>query len=272
MNFLKGVAGWGISKMTDWSPPDPSTIVSPISSSAGKDEKSSSLFLFWQNKIKYIGLVVAVVGSVDFSRLLALRDESRTSLAANNRTLEIFDASNTAVGFAFALTLIWLLHMRRRLKRRVIKRFRFNWKRGVVGILLLGIQPIYWSQDIEQLVQMRRGHPATSVQIRSMKRSRNGYLWFALIAIFIQISSNLNYAKLGIDYVTVGPSGIDDPLRYALKYVDPSLITTNLDKYAEYIWPACLGGSALTVLFGITTWHFLGKVSDQIRNAKGSEQ
>lgn len=257
--------------MTDWSPPDPSTIASPISSTAGKDEKSSSLFLFWQNKIKYIGLVVAVIGSVDFLRQLELRNESRTSLAANNRALEIFDASSTAVGFAFALTLIWLLHMRRRLKRGVIKRFPFNWKRGVVGILLLGIQPIYWAQDIEQLVQVPRLHPASPVQIRSMKRSRNGYFWFVLLAIFIQISSNLDYAKIGIDYVTVGPAGMDDPLRYALKYIDPSLITTKLDQYSEIIWPVCLGGSALTFLFGIATWYFLGKVSDQIRNARGFE-
>ena len=257
--------------MTDWSPPDPSTIASPISSTAGKDEKSSSLFLFWQNKIKYIGLVVAVIGSVDFLRQLELRNESRTSLAANNRALEIFDASSTAVGFAFALTLIWLLHMRRRLKRGVIKRFPFNWKRGVVGILLLGIQPIYWAQDIEQLVQVPRLHPASPVQIRSMKRSRNGYFWFVLLAIFIQISGNLDYAKIGIDYVTVGPAGMDDPLRYALKYIDPSLITTKLDQYSEIIWPVCLGGSALTFLFGIATWYFLGKVSDQIRNARGFE-
>ena len=87
----------------------------------------------------------------------------------------------------------------------------------------------------------------------------------------LNITSKLSDAKLGIDYVTVGPAGMDDPLRYALKYIDPSLITTNLDKYAEYIWPACLGGSALTVLFGIATWYFLGKVSDQIRSARGSE-
>jgi hypothetical protein len=256
--------------MTDWSPPDPSTIASPISSTAGKDEKSSSLFLFWQNKIKYIGLVVAVIGSVDFFRLLDLRNESRTSLAANSRALEIFEASNIAVAWALVLTIFWLLHMRRRLKRGVIKRFPLNWKRAVVGILL-GIQPIYWAQDIEQLIQVNRRHPASSVQIRSMKRSRNGYFWFVFLAIFIQISSKLDYAKLGIDYVTVGPAGMDDPLRYALKYIDPSLITTKLDQYSEIIWPACLGGSALTVLFGIATWFFLGKVSNQIRNARGSE-
>ena len=267
MNFLKGVAGWGISKMTDWSPPDPSTIVSPIGSSAGKDEKSSSLFLFWQNKIKYIGLVVAVIGLVDFFRLLDLRNESRTSLAANSRALEIFDASSSAGGLAWVLTIFWLLHMRRRLKRGVIKRFPFNWKRGVVGYFLFGIQPIYWAQDIEQLAQVPRRYPASSFKIRSMKRSRNGYIWFVLSMIFLEIGSNLGYAKLGIDYVTVGPAGMDDPLRYALKYIDPSLITTKLDQYSQIIWPACLGGSALTVLFGIATWHFLGIVSDQIRNA-----
>jgi hypothetical protein len=257
--------------MTDWSPPDPSTIASPISSTAGKDEKSSSLFLFWQNKIKYIGLVVAIAGSVDFFRLLTLRDESRTSLAANSRALEIFDASSIAGGLAWALTIVWLLHMRRWLKRGVIKRFPLNWKRAVVGILLPGIQPIYWAQDIEQLVQVPRRCPASSVQIRSMKRSRNGYFWFVITIIFLQISGKLSDAKLGIDYVTVGPAGMDDPLRYALKYVDPSLITTKLDQYSEIIWPACLAGSALTVLFGIATWHFLGKVSDQIRSARGSE-
>jgi|LakMenEpi03Aug12_release.lakeMendotaPanAssembly.Ray.scaffolds.fasta_scaffold71597_4 hypothetical protein len=257
--------------MTDWSPPDPRTIASPISSTAGKDEKSNSLFLFWQNKIKYIGLVVAVIGSVDFYRLLELRDESRTSLAANSRALEIFDASSIAGGLAWVLTIFWLLHMRRRLKRGVIKRFPFNWKRGVVGYFLFGIQPIYWAQDIEQLAQVPRRYPASSFKIRSMKRSRNGYIWFILSMILTQITSKLDYAKLGIDYVTVGPAGMDDPLRYALKYIDPSLITTKLDQYSEIIWPACLGGSALTVLFGIATWYFLGKVSDQIRNARGSE-
>lgn len=256
--------------MTDWSPPDRGTIASPIGSTADKDEKGSSLFLLWQNNIRYIGLIVAIIGSIDFFRLLAFRNESRTSLAANSRALEIFEASNIAVAWALVLTIFWLLHMRRRLKRGVIKRFPLNWKRAVVGILL-GIQPVYWAQDIEQLVQVTRRHPASSVQIRSMKRSRNGYFWFVFLAIFIQISSKLDYAKLGIDYVTVGPSGIDDPLRYALKYVDPSLITTKLDQYSEIIWPACLAGSALTVLFGIATWHFLGKVSDQIRNARGSE-
>lgn len=257
--------------MTDWSPPDPSTIADASSDTAGQVAKISFLFRLWQNNIRYIGLIVAIIGCVDLYRLFELQDESRTSLVANGRALEIIDASSTAVGFAFALALIWLLHMRRRLKRGVIKRFPFNWKRGVVGILLLGIQPVYWSQDIEQLAQMPRGYPATSVQIRSMKRSRNGYLWFVLIAILIQITANLDYAKLGIDYVTVGPSGIDDPLRYALKYVDPSLITTNLDKYAEYIWPACLGASLLSVFFGIATWRFLGKVTEQIKNAQGAE-
>jgi len=256
--------------MTDWSPPDPSTIASPISSTAGKDEKSSSLFLFWQNKIKYIGLVVAVIGSVDFFRLLELRNESRTSLAANSRALEIFEASNSAASIAWALTIIWLLHMRRRLKRGVIKRFPLNWKRAVVGILLFVI-PVYWAQDIEQLAQVPRRNPASSVQIRNMKRNRNGYLWFVISIILLNITSKLSDAKLGIDYVTVGPAGMDDPLRYALKYIDPSLITIKLDQYSEIIWPACLGGSALTVLFGIATWYFLGKVSAQIRNARGSE-
>jgi hypothetical protein len=257
--------------MTDWSPPDPSTIAAASSDIASEEVKNSSLFRFWQNNIRYVGLFVAFVGCVDLFRLLELQDESRTSLAANGRALEIIDASSSAVGFSFALTIIWLLHMRRRLKRGIIKRFPFNWKRGVIGILLLGIQPVYWSQDIEQLAQMRRDHPATSAQIRSMKRSRNGYLWFVLIALLIQITSNLDYAKLGIDYVTVGPAGIDDPLRYAFKYVDPSLITTNLDKYAEYIWPACLGASLLSVFFGIFTWRFLRKVTEQIKNAERAE-
>ena len=271
MNFLKGVAGWDTLKMTDWSPPDRGTIASPIGSTADKDEKGSSLFLLWQNNIRYIGLIVAIIGCVDLYRLFELQDESRTSLVADGRALEIIDASSTAVSFAFVLTLIWVLHMRRRLKHGIIKRFSFNWRRGLAGLFLPPIQFLYWTQDIEQLAQMPRNQPAKTFESRRMRRGRNGYLWFVLLFVSLQIGSNLYYAKLGIDYVTVGPSRIDDPLRYALKYVDPSLITTNLDKYAEYVWPACLGASVLSVFFGIATWHFLGKVTDQIRNARGSE-
>lgn len=257
--------------MTDWSPPDPNTIAAATSDTAGQVAKISFLFRFWQNNIRYIGLIVAIIGCVDLYRLFGLQNESRTSLVANGKALEIIDASSTAVSLAFVLTLIWVLHMRRRLKRGVIKRFSFNWRRGLAGLFLPPIQFLYWTQDIEQLAQMPRNQPAKTFEIRRMCRSRNGYLWFILLFVSLQIGSNLDYAKLGIDYVTVGPSGIDDPLRYALKYVDPSLITTNLDKYAEYIWPACLGASLLSVFFGIATWRFLGKVSEQIKNAQGAE-
>lgn len=257
--------------MTDWSPPDPSTSADPSIDSVTTRKTSTSFFLFWQNNLKFIGIFVAVIGCIDLYRLLELQDERRTSLAANSRALEIINASSGAVGFAFALTAIWLLHMRRHLKHGIIKRFQFNWKRGIVGILLFGVQALYWAQDIEQLSQMRQGVPASTDQIRKMKRSSNGYLWIVLLTILIHVMSNLDYAKLGIDYVTVGPAGIDDPLRYALKYVDPSVITTNLDKYSEFIWPACLGVGLLSVFFGIVTWRFLAKVTKQIKNAHGEE-
>jgi hypothetical protein len=254
--------------MTDWSPPDPSTLAATSSGVSKEKVKGPSLFQFWQNNFKYIGLIVAIVGSVDFYRLLELQGESRTSLAANSRALEIIDASGTAVPFAVVLTLIWMLHMRRRLKTGIIKKFSFNWRRGLSGLFLPPIQFLFWTQDIEQLAQMPRNQPATTADIRRMRRSRNGYLWFILLFVFLQIRANLNYAKLGIDYVTVGPAGINDPLRYVLKYVDPTLITTNLDMYAEYIWPACVGTSFLSVFFGIVTWKFLGKVTELIKSAE----
>jgi hypothetical protein len=253
--------------MTDWSPPDPTTTSRLNSSDPTTVSKKSIGFAFriWRDFTQYIGLFVAAIGFAYFLHILQLADESRTSLAANSRALDLFTSSEEALYFGVTVLVCWLLHMRRRLKKGVIKRFPLRWKRLIVGIFIPIILPIYWAQDIEQLSQIPRNLMASVDEIRSKNRTRNGYLWIFMFLMYANVSDKLGMANLGVDYVTVGPAGIDDPLRYALKFIDPSLITTNLDKYSKFIWPACLGGSLLVMAFGLSTWWFMRKITMQIK-------
>lgn len=252
--------------MTDWSPPDLTT--APHSNSSDQNAVSKKAvglaFGIWRDYAQYIGLFVAAIGFAYFLRILELADESRTSLAANGRALDLFTSSEEAFSFGIIVLVCWLLHMRRRLKKGVIRRFPLRWKRLIVGVFIPILLPIYWAQDIEQLSQVPRNSPAAADEIRSKGRTRNGYFWIFMFLTYANVSDKLGMANLGVDYVTVGPAGIDDPLRYALKFIDPLLITTNLDKYSKFIWPACLGGSLLIIAFGLSTWWFMRKITKQI--------
>jgi hypothetical protein len=247
--------------MSDWGPPKPSE-VHQFKGHAPSNLRSLGRRV-WVRYFPLLCLIPIIVGVLTTIQLFSLMGDSRTSVVANRQAVELESHSSSALAFMLIATSIWLLILRRRLKKGVIKRFKLRWYRIFLGLYLIPFL-YFWARDIEQLLQVPRKKWLTTSEIRKQKTTLNGLSLTLMSVTTIYVSQQLNYAALGLDYVTVGTAGIDDPLRYLLKYIDPERITSSLDKYSSLIWPASLASSILSIAAGILLWRFTWKVTKTI--------
>lgn len=247
--------------MSDWGPPEPSE-VRQFEEHAPSNSQSLGQRV-WVRYFPLLCLIPIIVGVLTTIQLFSLISDPRTSVVANRQAIELESQSSSALAFLLVSSSIWLLILRRRLKKGVIKRFKLRWYRIFLGLFLTPFL-FFWARDIEQLLKVPREKSLASSEIRKQKATLNGLSLTLLSVTTIQVSQLLDYAALGLDYVTVGTAGIDDPLRYLLKYVDPEKITSSLDKYSSLIWPASVASSILSIAVGILLWRFTWKVSKAI--------
>lgn len=217
--------------------------------------------------LHYLWLVVGISAFMSLLRVVRQADQSRTSIVANRKILESLETVSGLESFALVGMLISLFVLRRRLKRGVIRRLGIRWQRVLAGVLTPFMFLAYLMRDIDRLAAADRGVRCSRSEIRKFRASKRSFLVPAMFALIAKISSSLNYALLGIVYVTEGPGAIDDLTRYLLKWISPDVFTTNLDKYSEYIWLGSLVYSALMTVISVIMWCLLNRTSRIAREA-----
>lgn len=213
------------------------------------------------NHLHHLWLLTAALAVYELVQLADLSSLDRTSLANNQRFLEIIEGSDTAAAFALLFLLISLFVWRRRLKRSVIRRLGARWQRIIFGLLLPFAVPFYWMRDVERLAYAPRDGTTTKQSLRTWRPKKSTFLWLFLVLVWPQTSSPLDNALLGITYVTEGASALDDPIRYALKWIEPAKITGVLDEYSKYIWLGCVANCVILAVFSLVSWQQMQRLS-----------
>ena len=217
--------------------------------------------------LHYLWIVSGIVAFMTLLELWGKSGESRASLANNRTILELLDSSSNAATIALFGMMVFLMSSRRKLKRGVIKRLGIRWQRILLGTLLPILIPAFLMRDIERLSQLPRGNTATKEQLRALPVTRQAFWWPAFVMLWVQVESPLNNALLGIVYITDGTATIDDPIRYALKWIKPETFTESLSKYAQYIWIGSVFYCLVIILVSIISWLLIEKYSRITRHA-----
>jgi len=217
--------------------------------------------------LHYLWVITGISAAWAFVKVLGRAGQDRTSLSINREILEDLDTAFSTASLAIFAMLLSLFVLRRRLKQGVIRRLGIRWQRVLAGIVMPLLVPAYLMRDIDRLAAADRGVSRTPSEIREFRASKRSFFFPAMFALFAQLSDPLNNALLGIIYVTEGPGVIDDPIRYALKWIQPDVFTTNLDKYSEYIWLGSLVYSALMTVISVIMWCLLNRTSRIAREA-----
>jgi len=210
-------------------------------------------------QLHHLWIATAVAAILTLIEILGRKSESRTSIAANRHILESLEPSQSVFAFAIFGTLVSLFVMRRRLKQGVIRRLGVRWQRVISGLIIPLLVPAFLLRDIDRLAQAPREHSLTRHDIRKISASWLAFIPSVALLVLFRFESPLNYALLGITYVTEGTQAIDDPRRYVLKWVQPELITGSLDKYSKYIWIGSIGYCVALLLCSISMWIALNR-------------
>ena len=211
--------------------------------------------------LHHLWLIVGAITLYEFVQLIRLAGLNRTSLANNRRFLVTIETSNETSTLALFLTLTTLLILRRRLKRGVIRRLGVRWQRVVFGLAMPIAVPFFWMRDVERLANLPRSATVSKETVRTQTPKKSTLLWLLLIFSLAQVSSRLNRALLGINYVTEGTAVLDDPLRYALKWIEPAKITGALDEYSKYIWLGAVANCVVLAAFSVVSWLQLQRLT-----------
>lgn len=215
---------------------------------------------FFRNSIFYIHnlwILTGIFGLIALVKVLAKSNENRSSITVNREILEMLEPTWIMMSIASVGMIISLVTMRRRLKNSTIRRLGVSWKRVLLGAVIPLAIPTFLIRDIERLSQLPQNEVTKKEHVREYKASRKSIFLSVLLVIFAYISSPLNNALLGIIYITEGTSSIDDPLRYALKWVEPQVITNAFDEYSQYIWIGSISFCATVILVSVVTWLLL---------------
>ncbi len=217
--------------------------------------------------LHYLWMIPSCYALLSLIRILSKADQDRNSILINREILQLVTSADNWLALPIVAMIFSLISMRRRLKRGVIDRLGISWKRVVLGIALPIFYPTFLMRDIDRLAQMSRNRQTTRELIRAYKPSKFSTLWPILVAVYAQFSSPLNNALIGITYVTEGPASIDDPTRYALKWIRPEVFTTALDKYSQYIWLSSIGFCFLLISLSLLSWKLMNNFSRITRKA-----
>jgi len=218
--------------------------------------------VYW---LHHIWIAVAVSSLVSLIRVLQLSGERRNSIAANREILDRIAVPDVQVGTALVLMASSLFVIRRRLKAGVLSRLGIRWQRVLTGILVPLLVPFFIFRDIERLSAVERTNAVTSEGLRRVRASWIWIIWPLFLVIWGSIGTRLDYALIGITYVTEGTAAIDDPLRYFLKWIEPSVITTALDSYSQFIWIGAVAYCISLFCFAAVSWALLHRAT---RSAK----
>jgi hypothetical protein len=211
--------------------------------------------------LHHVWLLTVAFAVYELVQLANLSSLDRTSLANNRRFLEIIEGSNGVAAFGLVFMMISLYIWRWRLKRSVLRRLGARWQRIIFGLLVPFAVPFFWMRDVERLAKAPPDGTATKQSLRTWRPTKTTYLWLLFVLALTQVSSPLDNAGLGITYVTEGTSALDDPLRYALKWIEPAKITGALDEYSKYIWLGCVANCAILVVFSLVSWQQMQRLS-----------
>jgi hypothetical protein len=211
--------------------------------------------------VHHVWLLTAALAVYELVQLADLSSLDRTSLANNQRFLEIIEDSYGVAVFGLVFMMISLYVWRRRLKRSVLRRLGARWQRIIFGLQVPFAVPFFWMRDVERLAKAPRDGTTTKQSLRTWRPTKTTYLWLLFVLAWARVSTPLDYAGLGITYVTEGTSALDDPLRYALKWIEPAKITGALDEYSKYIWLGCVANCAILVVFSLVSWQQMQRLS-----------
>ena len=212
---------------------------------------------FFKNLIFYIHnlwILTGIFGLIAIARVLTKSNEDRSSITANREIIEMLESTWTALYLASLGMIISLVAMRRKLKYGTVRRLGVSWKRVLLGAAIPLAIPTFLIRDIERLSQLPRNEVTKKEHVRKYKASRKSILLSILLFAFAQIASPLMNAQLGIIYITEGAASIDDPLRYALKWIEPQVITNAFDEYSQYIWIGSIFFCAMVILISVVSW------------------
>ena len=207
--------------------------------------------------IHYLWILSGVFGLIALVRVLTKTNESRASLTSNRDILETLEPTWTALSLASVGMIVSLVAMRRKLKHGTVRRLGVSWKRVLLGAAIPLAIPTFLIRDIERLSQLPHNEVVKKERVREFRASQKSILLAVLLVIFAQISSPLNNALIGIIYITEGTASIDDPLRYALKWVEPQVITNAFDEYSQYIWIGSISFCIMVILISVVSWLLL---------------
>ena len=217
--------------------------------------------------LHYLWMIPVCYALFSLIAILSKSGEDRNSILTNRAILQLVTSSDNSLIFPITAMIFSLIVMRRRLKRGLIDRLGISWKRVVLGITLPIFYPTFLMRDIDRLSQIPRDIQTTRDVVREYKPSKFATSWPILVGIYAQFASPLSNALIGITYVTEGPASIDDPTRYALKWIRPEVFTTALEKYSQYIWLASISFCFLLISLSLLSWKLMHKYSWITRNA-----
>lgn len=214
----------------------------------------------FKNLIFYVHnlwILTGVFGLTVLARVITKSNENRSSITANREIIEMLEPAWTALSLALMGMIISLVAMRRKLKHGTVRRLGVSWKRVLLGVAIPLAIPTFLIRDIERLSQLPHNEVVKKERVREFRASQKSILLAVLLVIFAQISSPLNNALFGIIYITEGTASIDDPLRYALKWVEPQVITNAFDEYSQYIWIGSISFCIMVILISVVSWLLL---------------
>lgn len=185
------------------------------------------------------------------------------SLEENREIIRLIDGPFSFVTTAYIASIIWIVFQRRKLRSRVDGSLGFRWHRMILGAIYWPVIPLFFGFDIERLSQIDSGQPIDRQTFRSIKAKRIGFIWFGVSVLFIRVWM---FAEVGnvIDYFTIGPSNMTDPIRYGLKFGDSNMILEKLDQYSSRLWLASVAFSLLLAFFALATFIYLRHLSKTI--------
>ena len=205
----------------------------------------------------HLWILTGIFGLTVLARVLTKSNENRSSITANREIIEMLEPAWTALSLASLGMIISLVAMRRKLKHGTVRRLGVSWKRVLLGAVIPLAIPTFLIRDIERLSQLPRNEVTKKEHVRKYKASRKSIFLSVLLVIFAYISSPLENALFGIIYITEGTASIDDPLRYALKWVEPQVITNAFDEYSQYIWIGSISFCIMVILISVVSWLLL---------------
>ena len=188
--------------------------------------------------------------------ILSRNEKSHSTLNGIRAIVRLLVAPNFVSSILYISSIIWIIFQRKKLRSRISESFGYRWHRIIIGAIFPPTIPLFFAFDIERLKQTNQDHPINRREFRSLKTSRIGYFWFAACCLFLRFSL-FNQVGNVIDYVTIGPSNMTDPIRYAIKFVDPNKMLSILDQYSKYLWLASIAYTLVLTALAFSSFLYL---------------